>query len=354
MDKQKGLNYLLESRFKTLLSNENVTDISYNGVDVFLTNNITGREKSNIDISQQEARDFIRQIANICEKQFSFSHPYLDVSIDKYRINATHQSIGRVHDEEALTFCIRITSNRIRVKEDSEFFTPPLIELFDILLYSHCSIVIGGVPGCGKTEFQKYLLSRLSKDQKVIAIDNILELEGVRNYVGYDFGSWQYDEQNKEASINLLVKQALRNNPDWLVVAEARGKEMNEILNSALTGVPIITTVHAFDADSIPTRMCRMAMMSSDTLDYDSLLQDINYHFHFFVHMKKVTDRKGNIKRYIASIVAVDRYGNHQTIYKNDLKHKDYCPINKTCLAYLSYDDGYPDFIEAFIGEKHE
>ena len=123
MDKQKALYYIDNSFLASLLKDEDITDISYNGSDIYYVSNSQGRKKSDIRIDVQLAKDFIRQIANIAEKQFSFSSPILDISIGRYRINATHQSIAKIQDDGVITFSIRIASKQIRINDDSDFFT---------------------------------------------------------------------------------------------------------------------------------------------------------------------------------------------------------------------------------------
>ena len=355
MDKKEGLEYILHSKLAPLLKKESVTDVSYNGESIFVVDNRNGRTKSDISFTEEEARDFIRQIANICEKQFSVSSPKLDVTLGPYRVNAMHQSIGRVNGREAVTFAIRIASNRIRIYEDPYFLTPEVKELFDVLISSHQSILIGGLPGTGKTELQKYLLTRANKDQRVILIDNILELETIRQYIDYDLTMWQYNENNHNATLSMLIKEALRNIPDWLILAEGRGKEMLDILNSAVTGLPIITTLHSFDGKSIPTRMARMVMLNEDSSRYEDILSDIYYHFRYLVYLKKDKDSiTGGIKRYISSIIHLDASGKMKEIYSDNLEKKKYSKIDRDSLLLLKIKKNQTAFIKAFIGEGYE
>lgn len=356
MDKKLGLDFLYGSRFSTLFKKESVTDVSYNGKDVFYVDNNIGRVKSDIHFSEEEARDFIRQIANICEKQFSITCPRLDVTIGCFRINAMHQSIGRIKDEQVVTFSIRIASKKIRIFEDYGFLNDELKELFDVLIASHQSIVIGGLPGSGKTELQKYLLTRVNKDQRVIVVDNVNELETVRDYADYDLTMWEYNENNTNASLPLLIKEALRNMPDWLILAEGRGKEMLDILNSAVTGLPIITTLHAYDIDSIPTRMARLVMQNEENSRYEDIILDIKYHLRYFVYLKREKESGGKIKRYISSITHLDGNGKKYVLYSNNSGKKKYGKIDRDSLLLLKIKKNQKTFIERFIssGDKNE
>ena len=314
MDKERAISFIENSFLSTLITNKDVTDISFNGRDIYYVSNSKGRCKSKIVVEHQVAKDFIRQVANITEKQFSFTSPVLDTSIGRYRINATHQSVGRIMDEGVLTFSIRIASAEERINRFSDFFTKDIVELIKAILDNRQSVVIGGLTSSGKTEFQKFLLKILKENERVIVIDNVMELDQVRNEY-LDLTCWQVDTNNEYISSSLLIRNALRNNPDWLILAEARGAEMVDVLSSAMTGLPIITTIHSRDCQSLPYRMGRMMMQSSQKIDYKEALNDIRYHFHYYFYLKKeVKDKR--VKRYISEINFVNDYGKVYQIYK--------------------------------------
>ena len=102
MDNEKVVNYIESSFISALLKDENVTDISFNGSSLYYLHNLEGRKKSDIQISNSDAKDFVRQVANITEKQFSFQSPILDVSAGRYRLNAVHNSIARFEETESI------------------------------------------------------------------------------------------------------------------------------------------------------------------------------------------------------------------------------------------------------------
>ena len=114
MDNDKIINYIKSSFLQELLEDENITDISYNGSSIYYLHNLEGRKLSKIQVSTSDAKDFIRQVANITEKQFSFQSPIVDVTAGKYRLNAVHNSIGRNGEEEAVTFSMRLASIKPR------------------------------------------------------------------------------------------------------------------------------------------------------------------------------------------------------------------------------------------------
>lgn len=302
MDNDEKLKEFLETSFiSPLLEKEGITDISYNGEYIFYQSNKYGRRKSEIDVTPSQVASFLRQIANYSEKQFSFLDPILDVSFSRYRINATFLSLTRVRNKKSYSFSIRIAYEGSVLENDDSFFGGNSKRILLKAINNKQSIVIGGETGAGKTELQKYLLMRLEPSSRVIVIDNVEELEMVRADDNLDLTSWVVDERNKKASYASLIKNALRNNPDYLVLAESRGEEMLDALNCVMSGHPIITTMHAKDIKAMPYRMARMAMMGEKKLEYDDLLGDIYHHFSLFVYVKReLID--GQVRRFIEAI----------------------------------------------------
>ena len=348
----KQIKEFIESSFlQPLISQSSVTDISYNGDSLYYMDNNYGRMKSDIDVSLETVRNFIRQIANLCEKQFSFQNPILDVSVEKYRINAVHQSISKRENNDVITFSMRIASIKPRIFKGCSFFEKGIEELLSILIKSKVSIIIGGITGTGKTEFQKYLISCMSEHTRVIVIDNILELDSLSLDLPIDLNVWQSDERNFVSSNQQLIKNALRSNPDWLVVAESRGEEMIDILNSSLTGHPVITTIHSYDLSAMPARMARMALMSNYKLDFQETLTDLEYHMKFYIYLKKETKKDGSIYRYISDIGFLSD-GKMEKIYSFIKGTPKYSKLSSSAKEYLDLSSVTKEFKQLFLGDK--
>ena len=301
------VHYLEESFIAPLLKDDEITDISYNGKEIYYLHNKFGRKRSDIVVSKDESIAFVRQIANLAEKQFSYTNPSIDVSEGRYRINAIHPSIVRVDNEKSISFSIRIASPTIRILSSNSFMNAEMKKFLLNCLKNKRSIVIGGPTGSGKTELQKYLLTNLEDNTRVIVIDNVQELEFIRSNPNLDITSWEANELHQNASINDLIRQALRSNPDWLVVAESRGKEMNDVLNSVMTGHPIITTMHANSLMAMPHRLVRMIEMAETKETYDDIMGDLLSHIPVYVFVKRDITKTGKVKRYIEAIGEVEK-----------------------------------------------
>lgn len=295
------VNYLENSFLKPLLFRSGIGDISYNGESLYYEDSLYGRRKANLSVSQETVGDFLRQIANYSEKQFSVSSPILDVSFSRYRLNAVYSNLVRVNEEKSYSFSLRLGKPGTAIKKDSSFFQGKDLKILLKALENHESIVIAGPTSSGKTELQKFLLLELKKNTRVIVIDNVKELELARN-PRIDLTSWIVDERFPESRFNALIRNALRNDPDYIVVAESRGGEMNEAISSVTSGHPIIMTLHAKELMAIPSRMARLAMMGDERLLREEVMEDIAMHFSLFVYLNKQVDQSGKISRYIESI----------------------------------------------------
>lgn len=309
----------LESSFLApLLEREGVTDISYNGNDLYFATNSRGREKSALSLTSLEAGAFLRQIANLCERQFSFSSPIMDVSFGRYRLNAVNLSLARYQNEKTYTFSLRLASGRSRLEDNKTFFGGESEGILRGLLEKGESIVIGGRTSSGKTELEKYLISRMGKNRRVIVIDNIEELDMMKNEE-IDLTTWLVNEKLEDADFSSLIKNALRNNPDYIVVAEARGAEMLDAIVSAMSGHALLTTIHAQDLEAMPERMARLAMLGNERLYKEELMDDIAHHIRYYVYLEKKENTDGSISRYVDAIGYLDeKSAKMEKIYRRE------------------------------------
>lgn len=346
----KLIEFIENSFLKDLLEKDTITDISFNGENIFYQDNISGRAKSDLNITNDEVYSFLRQIANLTDQQFSYAEPILDVSVGKYRISALHSSLARKNRERVYNFSIRIGFDKLRIEDDGSFINKRALMLLEEALEKKCSIVIAGKTGSGKTEFQKFLISKMNENTRIILIDNINEFE--TNYFKDNLDSQTWLVSNKKNNFDDLVKNALRNNPDWLIVGEARGEEMKACLNSTMSGSPTITTMHARDSQSIYHRIARMCMINSTNLVFEETLEDVKEHFRFLVYVKKIYDEKKKVYvRYVDSISTNDK-GKFIEVYKYPSKFTK-LPTELRLIFDMSLIE-FNKFNKRFAGLKNE
>jgi pilus assembly protein CpaF len=288
---------VIETSFlASYLFQEDITDITFNGQHLYVQSTTQGRFATGIKLNYETVYEWVKQLANLMNVPFNYSEPLLDLSIDRYRLFAVGPSVARKGFERTVTFALRIHHHlhaipSLFLKEGS-----PWSALLDICIQKRFSIVISGMTGVGKTQLQKEILSRLTPSTRIIVLDNILELDGLE-LTHLDVTMWQH---RPKTGLNILIEAALRSHPDWLLIAESRGRDFIHVLNSVMTGHPIITTLHSESLLSTDQRMIRMMLMDDQTVPLELLTRDIQTHFPVLIHLKKSYTKP--IERWIEGI----------------------------------------------------
>lgn len=299
---EAAVQFLERSFLSPLLSREDVTDISFNGGSLFYVSNQTGRARSNdIVPTTEQVTSFLRQLANLTEKSINTAEPILDVSFGRYRLNGVNLSVGRFREKKAPSFSLRIASKNCKIEKDMQFMDESVRKILFSMIQKRRSIVIGGQTGVGKTELQKWFLLNLPANTRVLVLDNVEELDVVESD-SIDMTTWIADSKSEKTSLRFLIKNALRHNPDYLIIAEARGEEMFEALASAGSGHPLITTIHADKLETMPSRLVRLALMSDAEVSYEELYKEVMASIPYFVYLGKGSNPDGSIKRFVHSI----------------------------------------------------
>ncbi|MDR1697862.1 MAG: Flp pilus assembly complex ATPase component TadA [Erysipelotrichaceae bacterium] len=294
--------FFFESFLKDLLLINDLTDISFNGKSLYYETISQGRFKYDQDLRNFDISHFIKQLANLSGHLFSYKNPILDISIKNFRINAVHSLSGRFNDAPTVTFTIRRLSSQVIEIKDLK-----LKKIILSLLEKEQSIIIYGKSGSGKTELQKYLLSQIRSTKRLYIIDNIGELSYLGSLVTAEVNFWQLNDAF-EIKIDSLIKNALRSNPDWLVIAEVRGEELVPTISSALSGHPMICTMHADDETSLMNRMANIYQSAFPKIDVAVFKMSLNDVFPCRILMTKTITNKGVERR----IEHITRFENGQ------------------------------------------
>ena len=132
-------------------------------------------------------------------------------------------------------------------------------------LHSRRNILVSGGTGSGKTTLLNALIELLPEEERIVAIEDTLELRIERaNCLRFEAGA-----VGSEAPVSIrdLVRHALRHRPDHIVVGEVRGGEAADLLQALNTGHGgSLTTVHANNARSALSRLASCAMQAGGAL----------------------------------------------------------------------------------------
>lgn len=254
------------------LDNDDVTDISYsNGGNVWLktlSKGVYKVERPAINNALMEKLAF--QCSNTMGKTFNMASPFLDAESAELRMNFIHESIST----NGISCVIRKTPAKIRLNKEkllSERYIT--LELHDFLIKcveGHCNIIVSGETGSGKTELVKYLASHTKENEKIITIEDTLELHLDKIFPHRDIVAVK---TNNIASYSDVLVTCMRQNPRWILLSEVRSAEaVLAVRNSISSGHNIMSTIHSDKAESIPMRMYSLLESSQDTEQFLSTI----------------------------------------------------------------------------------
>lgn len=305
--------------FRSLLDNDDITDISYdNGGQIWIRSLSQGSMRVEVEGATTEFIEKLAfQCANVMGTTFNNAKPFLDAESSELRLNFVHQSIAT----NGIALVIRKTPAKIRLNKETllkeDYFNEEIHNFLIKAVQAHCNILVAGETGSGKTEFVKYLASHTKTDEKIITIEDTLELHLDKIFPQRDIVSMK---TNNVASYTDVLVTCMRQNPKWILLAEVRSAEgVSAVRNSISSGHNILSTIHADKASAIPYRL--YSLMETD-LDVNQFLNTIYRYVQLGVHIKAFYSKEyGKFHRELDEVVEfyVDEEDNmpkSRTIYK--------------------------------------
>lgn len=301
---------LKDSPINQFLDDPGVTDINFDGVKLRIQHNVYG-SRIVTDIDEEEIKKLAKKIADEKKKSFNDSAPILDTEFGFIRVSAIHTAAS----PDGVSLSLRISRPRLAVSSISEMTyknNQDIAQLLDVLMKAECNIIIAGRTGSGKTECQKMLVGSIPDDKVIALIEDTRDSHIKALYPNKFIYSWQTllsDEREKKLTMSDLVKVALRNNPDWVIISETRGAEAADILDSVKTDHSIITTLHAKGAMNIPARLVPMVRQTPAYSVMSDLMvgKEIVEFLRFGIYMRYFIE-DGKIVRRIKEIVEFTDY----------------------------------------------
>lgn len=303
---------------QVFLDNDDITDISYsNNGQVWLktlSKGVYRVENTGVDNALIEKIAF--QCANTMGKTFNMANPFLDAESAELRMNFVHDSIAK----NGIALLIRKTPAKIRLEKDKIIKEDYIrLDIHDFLLKcveGHCNILVSGETGSGKTEFVKYLAAHTKENEKLITIEDTLELHLDKIFPHRDIVAMK---TNNIASYSDVLVTCMRQNPRWILLSEVRSAEaVMAVRNSISSGHNILSTIHADKAASIPNRL--YSLLESN-LDLEQFLRSIHRYVQLGVHIKGYYSKElGRFHREVCEVtefyVTENNEAKSNTIYK--------------------------------------
>ncbi|MCS7114039.1 MAG: type II/IV secretion system ATPase subunit [Nitrososphaerota archaeon] len=244
-----------------LMKDHLIEDISADGVNipVYVWHRVYESLPTNIIFEDEaELNSLIVRMAYLAGKNISIASPILDASLpDGSRIQMTY---GNEVTRRGSTLTIR----RFRVDpltiSDLISFNTLSSKMAAYLWYvieNRASVLVAGGIACGKTTMLNCLSMFIKPEMKIVSVEDTQELNlphenWIPSVVRLSFG-----REDSASSITLfdLLKAAVRQRPDYIIVGEIRGEEAYTLFQAMATGHLGMCTIHAESVESVINRL---------------------------------------------------------------------------------------------------
>ena len=270
---------------ESMMHDPNIEDISCDGVKIplYIYHRKYASIPSNIMFPSEEVlNQFIIRLAQRCGKHISVADPLLDGALpDGSRVQATFSS----HKDIAMhgsTFTIRkFTKDPLTITDLLNFGTLPEMigaYLWMALEYRRSLLFAGGT-ATGKTSFLNAMSMFLPDEMKIISIEDTPEVRlphqhWLQKVVRTGFGREDMTgRKSGEISMYDLLRAALRERPDEIIVGEVRGKEAF-VLFQGMASVRGSERVLVLNGNGAPKRIPIKELMNTDLEGYKAVTID--------------------------------------------------------------------------------
>ena len=250
-----------------LIQDDDLEEIMIIGINkpVFVYHRSYGMMKTNITFTnEQDLLDLIDTIARQINRRIDQESPILDGRLtDGSRINATIPPISadgpsltiRKFRKDPFTIVDLINSKTISVELAAFFWL-----CFDGLGVKSANAIISGGTSSGKTTTLNALSAFINPSERIITIEDTLELQIPHEHVIRMETRVANVENKGELTMNDLVKNSLRQRPDRIIVGEVRAEEAITLFTALNTGHSGFGTLHSNDARETITRLTNEPM----------------------------------------------------------------------------------------------
>lgn len=234
-----------------------IEDISFDGSGpVFVEHKVFGSCISNLCFDDPEQLDeYVKRLAERIGRPVSYRNPIVDGTLpDGSRINIVYGSDVSKH---GTNFTIRkfskvpISITQLCLWNTMSYLAAAYLWM---LLEFGMSVWVCGETASGKTTTLNAICTFINPTAKIVTVEDTPE-------VTVPHENWirevTKEGEGEEGKIDLftLLKAALRQRPNYIIVGEIRGREGNVAFQAMQTGHPVLTTFHASTVQKLIQRL---------------------------------------------------------------------------------------------------
>jgi flagellar protein FlaI len=276
--------YIGYERLDLLMKDTHIEDISCDGSDVplFVYHRKYHNIKTNISFEGQKLDSFVVKLAQRCGKQVSLGEPLLNSTLpDGSRLNAT---LGKEVTFRGSTFTIRKFREHAFTPVDlikNKTYSIDILAYFWLAVEHGKSIIFAGATAAGKTSSLNSISLFIPPVAKIVSIEDTHELMlHHTNWIG-SVTRESFTKNSGVTDIDMyeLLRQALRQRPEYIIVGEIRGKEATTLFQAINTGHTTYSTMHADSVETVisrlegdPINIPRVMIQSLDILSIQKMM----------------------------------------------------------------------------------
>jgi pilus assembly protein CpaF len=176
--------------------------------------------------------------------------------------------------------------------------TQALAELLENCVRLRLNTIISGGTGTGKTTLLNALSSFIPERERIITIEDPVELKLQQRHVISSEARPPNIEGRNEVTQRDLFRNSLRMRPDRIIVGEVRGAEAFDMLQAMNTGHEgSLTTVHANSPRDALWRIENMVLLAGLELPVRAIREQVSSALHLVIHVARFPDGRRRVTR---------------------------------------------------------
>jgi len=241
-----------------LISDPWIEDISCSGIGpVYIEHKVFAGLKSNINFdTHEELDDFVLKLAEKMRKPVTFRNPIVDATLpDGSRINIVY---GGDVSKNGSNFSIRkfmgIPLSVVDVC-NSGMMTWQMAGYMSLIVEEGMNFFVSGETASGKTTLMNALMTFVRPDAKIVSIEDTPEVQVPHPNWTREVVRGAMSQGGGSVDMFALLKAALRQRPNQIIIGEIRGEEGNIAFQAMMTGHAVCSTFHAATVEKLIQRV---------------------------------------------------------------------------------------------------